>query len=192
MVNLIWFGILTFLVQFKITSWTFTFLSDFIKNLLLNLPLKKYIGAGAGPKIFTFLNNGADFNNSDEKVSNFLSNLDDNMIDANLANGGILAFCLDVNSLSKKGEAALCEAIRARLKDPPARPAEGTAGSAIQQLNILAAAALKELDFVERGLWLRPSFWTCLSFPHVIQWPDLLRFDALQVRDSKSIAIGAL
>ena len=32
----------------------------------------------------TFLNNGANFNISDEKVSNFLSNLDDNIMDANL------------------------------------------------------------------------------------------------------------
>ena len=80
MVNLTLFGVLIFFVQFKITSWIFTFLSDFIKNLLLYLPLKKYIGAGAGPKILTFLKNGANFNNSDEKISNFLSNFDDNII----------------------------------------------------------------------------------------------------------------
>jgi membrane associated rhomboid family serine protease len=63
-----------------------------------------------------------------------------------------MAACKFEGEEGEEGEAALCEAIRARLKDPPARPAEGSAGSAIQQLNILAAAALKELDFVERGL----------------------------------------
>ena len=51
------------------------------------------------------------------------------------------------------GQDALCAALRERLgeKAPPA-PAAGSAGSGVQQLPILAAAAFKALDFVEKGL----------------------------------------
>ena len=50
------------------------------------------------------------------------------------------------------GEAALCEAIRARLEAPPPVPEEGSAASGINQVAVLAAAALTELKFEERGL----------------------------------------
>ena len=79
-----------------------TVLSDLIKNLCLYFPLKKYKGAGAGPKILTFLNNGATLNNYDAKPSNFLSYLEDKIIAANLPKGGILAFFLDESSFFYK------------------------------------------------------------------------------------------
>ena len=50
------------------------------------------------------------------------------------------------------GEAALCAAIRARLANPPSAPVEGTAASGVSQISVLAAAALTELKFEERGL----------------------------------------
>ena len=50
------------------------------------------------------------------------------------------------------GEGLLCNAIRGRLENAPPEPTEGSAGSGINQLSILAASALTELKFEERGL----------------------------------------
>ena len=65
-------GLLIFFVQSIKTFWIFTVLSDLIKNLLLYFPLKKYIGAGAGPKIFTFLKEGA---NLEISVANLIGTM---------------------------------------------------------------------------------------------------------------------
>ena len=78
------YGVLILFVQLKSTSCIFTVLSDLIKNRRLYFPLKNYKGAGAGPKILIFLNNGATLNSSDAKQSNFLSYLEDRIIAANL------------------------------------------------------------------------------------------------------------